>query len=59
MWNGQGETRYAYSVLVGETEGKTAFGGNKLRCKDDIKGGLKEIELIYIIYNINFSHPCC
>jgi hypothetical protein len=41
LWHGQGYTRYAYRVLVGETEGKRPLGGNQLRWKDNIKGGLK------------------
>ena len=43
MWHGQVETRYAYRVVVGETERKRSFGGNQLRWKDNIKVCLKEI----------------
>jgi hypothetical protein len=37
---------------VGETEGRRTLGGNQLRWKDNIKGGLKEMELIYNILYI-------
>jgi len=51
MWHGEGEMRYAYRVLVGGTERKRPIGGNQIRWKDNIKGGLKEIGLINV-YNI-------
>jgi len=37
MWNASEETRYAYTVLVDDTEGKRSLGGNQLMWKDNIK----------------------
>jgi hypothetical protein len=37
------DVRNAYSVLVGEPEGKRPLGRTKHRCRDNIKMGRREI----------------
>jgi hypothetical protein len=38
------EKRYAYSILVGEPEGKRPLGRPRCRCVDNIKMDLREIK---------------